>query len=115
MNVFGHCRRLRKRHALYLHAGLDEECCRGSRCRQAQGFKPICRRLRATLMPQFKHGQARSDGRAPSTPRGSLRPNLGLTQRAIATVRFDFKGDNAALGFIAYRWRDNTVEVLAQT
>lgn len=44
MIVSGHCRRLRKRHALYLYAGLDDECCRGSRCRQAQGFEPICRR-----------------------------------------------------------------------
>lgn len=49
--------------------------------RQAQGFKPICRRLHATLMPQFKHGQAQSDGRASSMPRGSLRPNLGLNRK----------------------------------
>lgn len=39
-------------------------------------------------------------------PRGSLRPNLGLN-RAIATVRFDSKGDNAAPGSIDYRWPDN--------
>lgn len=111
----GHCRRLRKRHALYLHAALDEECCRGSRSRQAQGFKPTYRRLHATLMPQFKHGQAQSGGRASSMPRGSLRPNLGLNRWAIATVRFDSKGENAAPGSIVYSWRDNTVEVVAQT
>lgn len=35
---------------------------------------------RSTLMPQFKHGQARSNGRAPSMPRGSLWPYLGLNR-----------------------------------
>ncbi|MGY3079575.1 hypothetical protein ACVWZZ_005983 [Bradyrhizobium sp. LM6.10] len=68
-----------------------------------------------SLMPQFKHGEARSTGRAPSKPRGSLRPYLGLIETAIATVRFDSKADNSAPGFIVYRWRDNTVEALAQT
>ncbi|OSI35698.1 branched-chain amino acid ABC transporter substrate-binding protein [Bradyrhizobium canariense] len=33
---------------------------------------------------------------------------------AIGTVRFDSKGDNAAPGFIVYRWRDNTVEAVEQ-
>ncbi|UFW71330.1 branched-chain amino acid ABC transporter substrate-binding protein [Bradyrhizobium sp. WU425] len=33
---------------------------------------------------------------------------------AIGTVRFDSKGDNAAPGFIVYRWRDNSVEAVEQ-
>lgn len=70
---------------------------------------------RSTPMPQFRHGKARSNRRAPSLPRGSLRPSSGSIETAIATVRFDSKGDNAAPGFIVYRWRDNTVEVVAQT
>lgn len=42
-------------------------------------------------------------------------PTSGSIDTAIATVRFDFKGDNAASGVIVYRWRDNTVEAVAQT
>lgn len=38
----------------------------------------------------------------------------GSIERAIATVRFDSKGENAAPGSIVYSWRDNTVEVVAQ-
>ncbi|MGY4315282.1 branched-chain amino acid ABC transporter substrate-binding protein [Bradyrhizobium sp. JR3.5] len=35
-------------------------------------------------------------------------------ETAVGTVRFDSKGDNAAPGFIVYRWRDNTVEAVEQ-
>ncbi|OSI71079.1 branched-chain amino acid ABC transporter substrate-binding protein [Bradyrhizobium canariense] len=35
-------------------------------------------------------------------------------ETAIGTVRFDSKGDNAAPGFIVYRWRDNIVEAVEQ-
>lgn len=38
----------------------------------------------------------------------------GSTETAIGTVRFDSKGDNAAPGFIVYRWCDNTVEAVVQ-
>ncbi|UFW88307.1 branched-chain amino acid ABC transporter substrate-binding protein [Bradyrhizobium barranii] len=38
----------------------------------------------------------------------------GSIETAIGTVRFDSKGDNAAPGFIVYRWRDNTVEAVEQ-
>lgn len=66
-------------------------------------------------MPQFKHGQAQSNGRAPSMPRGSLRSYFGLNRHGHCHVQFDSKGDNAASGFIVYRRRDNTVEAVAQT
>ncbi|MCK1745275.1 hypothetical protein IVA80_31940 [Bradyrhizobium sp. 139] len=46
---------------------------------------------------------------------GRCGPTSGSIETAIATVRFDSKGDNAAPGFIVYRWRDNTVEAVAQT
>lgn len=46
---------------------------------------------------------------------GRCGPTSGSIATAIATVRFDSKGDNAASGFIVYRWRDNTVEAVAQT
>ncbi|WP_409190529.1 branched-chain amino acid ABC transporter substrate-binding protein [Bradyrhizobium sp. RDM4] len=35
-------------------------------------------------------------------------------ETAIGTVRFDSEGDNAAPGFIVYRWRENTVEAVEQ-
>ncbi|MGY0576114.1 branched-chain amino acid ABC transporter substrate-binding protein [Bradyrhizobium sp. RDM12] len=38
----------------------------------------------------------------------------GSIETAIGTVRFDSKGDNAAPGFVVYRWRDNTVEAVEQ-
>ncbi|MET4262359.1 branched-chain amino acid transport system substrate-binding protein [Bradyrhizobium sp. S3.12.5] len=38
----------------------------------------------------------------------------GLIETATGTVQFDSKGDNAAPGFIVYRWRDNTVEAVEQ-
>lgn len=66
-------------------------------------------------MPQFKHGQARSDGGHRRCHAGCCGRTSGSIERAIATVRFDSKGDNAAPGSIVYRRRDNTVDMVAQT
>ncbi|MDH2348830.1 branched-chain amino acid ABC transporter substrate-binding protein [Bradyrhizobium sp. SSUT77] len=38
----------------------------------------------------------------------------GSIETAIGGVRFDSRGDNAAPGFIVYRWRDNTIEAVEQ-
>ncbi|WP_245344009.1 ABC transporter substrate-binding protein [Bradyrhizobium japonicum] len=38
----------------------------------------------------------------------------GSINTTIGTVRLDSKGDNAASGFIVYRWRDNSGEVVEQ-
>ncbi|WP_275174144.1 hypothetical protein [Bradyrhizobium sp. CSS354] len=38
----------------------------------------------------------------------------GSIKTTISTVRLDSKGDNAAPGFIVYRWRDHSVEAVEQ-
>ncbi|MET4037137.1 MULTISPECIES: branched-chain amino acid ABC transporter substrate-binding protein [unclassified Bradyrhizobium] len=113
--VFGHCRRRRKRHALHLYAGPDEECCRAS---------PIARLKTSSLsaagyvLYAYAAVQAWAEsikqaGTFDPTPvAAALRS--GSIKTTIGTVRLDSKEDNAAPGSIVYRWRDNSVDAVEQ-
>ncbi|MET4235762.1 branched-chain amino acid transport system substrate-binding protein [Bradyrhizobium sp. LA6.10] len=113
--VFGHCRRRRKRHALHLYAGPDEECCRAS---------PIARLKTSSLsaagyvLCAYAAVQAWAEsikqaGTFDPTPIAAA-PRSGSIKTTIGTVRLDSKGHNAAPGSIVYRWRDNSVDAVEQ-